>query len=326
MTRKKKVLIISNKIDAHVDLVINRLNAQGIDFVRFNTEDFPNNVEITFDSDSGNINISCLDSGYSINSTEIKSVWYRRPEPPEIDKSIIDNAFRELAYQESTAVLKSLYGSIKALWINRPLSIRRARPKIYQLQVAKELGFNIPRTLVTNVPQKAMEFYESCKKGVIVKTLSTPTIKRNEQDFFTIYTTPVSLKDMKNVNSVRYAPTLFQEYIPKKIELRINIFGDKVFTAAIHSQDNPATKDDWRHYGIGIKYTPYNLPVEIEKSCLKLIKGFGLVFGAIDMILTPDGKYIFLEVNSNGQWIWIEELTGLPLTDALVNLLKKGKL
>ena len=47
----------------------------------------------------------------------------------------------------------------------------------------------------------------------------------------------------------------------------------------------------------------------------------GLNYGAIDMIVTPDGRYVFLEVNPQGQCQWIEEVTGLPINEALCDLL-----
>ncbi len=49
-----------------------------------------------------------------------------------------------------------------------------------------------------------------------------------------------------------------------------------------------------------------------------------IVFGCVDMILTPEGDYVFLEVNTAGQWQWVEHLTGMPITDSLVYLLVRG--
>jgi len=46
-----------------------------------------------------------------------------------------------------------------------------------------------------------------------------------------------------------------------------------------------------------------------------------LIFAAIDMILTPDGHYVFLELNPNGQWEWIENATHLPICSTLVDVL-----
>jgi len=48
----------------------------------------------------------------------------------------------------------------------------------------------------------------------------------------------------------------------------------------------------------------------------------GLVFGALDFVVTPDGQWIFLEINPNGQWFWIERQTGMPISTALAELLR----
>jgi len=50
---------------------------------------------------------------------------------------------------------------------------------------------------------------------------------------------------------------------------------------------------------------------------VELVARLGLRFGAIDIIVTPDDRYVFLEINPNGQWLWIEEETGLPIRDAI---------
>jgi hypothetical protein len=47
----------------------------------------------------------------------------------------------------------------------------------------------------------------------------------------------------------------------------------------------------------------------------------GLVYGTIDLIVTPDNRYVFLELNSAGEYSWIEELTGLPISEAIADYL-----
>jgi hypothetical protein len=38
-------------------------------------------------------------------------------------------------------------------------------------------------------------------------------------------------------------------------------------------------------------------------------------------VLTPDGRYVVLEINPNGQYLWIEKATGLPISDAICDFL-----
>lgn len=97
--------------------------------------------------------------------------------------------------------------------------------------------------------------------------------------------------------------------------------GNDIFTAAIDSQSLNHTKIDWRRDGINLPHTIYRLPDEVANKCLELTHQFKLNFGAIDMIVTPDNEYVFLEINPNGQWAWIEEMTGLPIAQAMITLL-----
>lgn len=117
-----------------------------------------------------------------------------------------------------------------------------------------------------------------------------------------------------------------QEYISKRVELRVTVVGSRVFAAEIHSQVNSSTKHDWRRYDLDrTPHMRHPLPPSVEACCVQLVQTLRLNFGAIDMIVTPSGEYVFLEINGNGQWGWIEDLTGLPIADAIVELLVAGE-
>jgi len=117
-------------------------------------------------------------------------------------------------------------------------------------------------------------------------------------------------------------PLIVQVYVEKAVELRVTVVGSDVFAAEIHSQATQRTKIDWRRYDEGnTPHFEHTLPDKVSKLCLAMTHSLGLVYSAIDLILTPDGRYIFLELNPNGQYQWIEHLTGLPITDRIARLL-----
>ena len=95
--------------------------------------------------------------------------------------------------------------------------------------------------------------------------------------------------------------------------------GDNAFSASVDSQSDETTELDWRRKRLQFKTA--GLPTQIQNLCLKLVKCLGLHFGAIDLIKTPDGKYVFLEINPNGQWVWIENQTGLKISDSVIEFL-----
>ena len=174
--------------------------------------------------------------------------------------------------------------------------------------------------MVTNSPSEARRFIKNLKGDVIVKPLSGGFVP-DDTNPTSIFTNILKPKDMEHLNNVRYTPTLFQEYISKSVEIRTTVVGNKVFAAEIHSQLNPNSLHDWRHDVLNIPHKIHQLPEDIAQKCLALVRSFNLNFGAIDMILTPEDHYIFLELNPNGQWAWIEDLTGLPIAAALIDVL-----
>ena len=130
-----------------------------------------------------------------------------------------------------------------------------------------------------------------------------------------------------HARAIRLCPVIFQAYVPKRVELRITVVGRQVFAAEIHSQHSNHTKHDWRRYDrYQTPYFPHSLPTHLQQLCVRLVERLGLCYGAIDTVLTPDGRYVFLEINPNGQYLWIEKMTGLPISDAICDLLIAGSI
>src|SRR5262249_36883674 len=126
--------------------------------------------------------------------------------------------------------------------------------------------------------------------------------------------------------SVRYCPVLFQADVPKRVELRLTVVGDQVFAAEIHSQEANHTRQDWRRYDrYQTPHLPHPLPPEVAERCRQLVSRLGLSYGAIDLTPTPQGLYVSLETNPNGQSLWIDLQTGLPISTAVCDLLAAGE-
>jgi len=95
--------------------------------------------------------------------------------------------------------------------------------------------------------------------------------------------------------------------------------------ARIHSQDDPRTVVDYRDFSADIRYEEAGLPEDVRRRCLEFVKSYGLTFGAIDLIETRSGEYVFLENNPVGQFYFVEELVpSLKMTDAVAARLTEG--
>jgi glutathione synthase/RimK-type ligase-like ATP-grasp enzyme len=319
------LLILSNKLDAHTDIVIKKLRELDLPFFRWNMEDLliSHILELKIDG-SGVRKIKLQAEERIIDLVKnISAVWYRRPEKPNIHSDIIDSSIVEFVSRESDFILSNIWRLLeKRFWLNNPFRNKEIDNKLYQLNLATEIGLEIPPTLVTNNPNAVYGFKEEYGE-IISKAVSVGHIKEGKR-LKNIYTHKLTSKDLEDLESIKFLPTLFQSCIPKKLELRITVIEDSVFSCAIESQKSSQTKDDWRRYDFdNVPHYPYEIPVAIKERLVEFLEIAGLKFGAFDMILTPDNKYVFLEVNPNGQWYWIEHLTNLPITDTLISLFAK---
>ena len=305
--------------DFHVDYLLERMSkSQRSKTFVFKTETFPTESILNLDTDLDNAFIETKKGRLYLK--QINSIWYRRPAKPVIDDLITGADVRLYAQAESQDALLGLWRSLnKCLWVSKPSLIRDASYKWEQLLRAHELGLIVPKTLITNRPVQARSFCHSVGKAA-VKAVHR-SVFSSEGRYEAVYTNPICYSDEK-IDDVVFAPCIFQSYISKKIELRITVVGESVFACAIHSQKSEKTKDDWRNYDLkNTPHTPCFLPKNIREKCLKLVHSYGLNFGAIDMILTPESEYVFVELNPNGQWAWIEDLTNLPIASSLIELL-----
>lgn len=324
-----KVLIVTSSNEPNVSNVSALLKKEPVTVIRINVD---TDIERPFSFAIGeevDWSLSLAAVSDDIRDYEALSVWYRRPELPQAP-NVLDSVYHNFIESETRRFLWSLWTSADAdriFWVNHPLTTRLLENnKPLQLRVARRCGLSIPETLITNDPEAALVAFKKWNGEMIVKTFGSRTDDLSKKGL-AIYTSRVSMEDLnRHAEEIRFGPVLFQRYIPKDIELRITIVGGKIFTCAIHSQDSPRTKDDWRRYDFArVDHEVYRLPDEVQDRLLHLMNELHLAFGAIDMILTPDGDYVFLEVNPSGQWGWIETITGLPISQAISDLLVRKK-
>jgi glutathione synthase/RimK-type ligase-like ATP-grasp enzyme len=243
---------------------------------------------------------------------------------------------QEFSRLESMAMLQSLIVLLgDRFWINHPVAARATdagNGKIGHLEIARRLGLDVPRTLATNDPDEARAFVRSCPSGAIYKPFRTAirftTNEQGEEEPSLIYTTKLDETSLARLDGVVHAPCIFQELVPKRLELRVIVLGKRVFACELHSQDHEEFQVDFRRDGdmSSTHHAPHDLPTEVGEKLIAINEALGLVYGAFDLILTPDGRYVFLEVNQAGQFLWLEERGGLPLLENFTELLIQRRL
>jgi len=324
------ILVITHEHDAHGQHMIRTLRGLGEQVVEFDVGTYPRSLGVSFAYSQSEVAGEIrFPDGSSLSTDRIKSVLYRRERPIGVSEAIKDPRIKAYVDRESRHVLDSLRRLIGAFWLNDPDASRQASNKLWQLHLARQLGFHIPRTLVTNSPEKATEFLSTLGSAAALKTLSSPGIeisRGDESQTVSLLTKRLDPSELqRRVQRLRNCPQIIQEYVEKAFELRITVVGSRVLACAVHSQNSARTREDWRRYDLpNTPHEAFTLPPRIEQQCLSLVREMRLSFGCIDMIVTPDQAFVFLEINPNGQWLWIEQLTGLQISAELAMLLAAG--
>jgi glutathione synthase/RimK-type ligase-like ATP-grasp enzyme len=310
------ILAVSYEGEEHTAGVVRLLEAEGREVVQIDLADFPmkNGLTLSWSSDA--------DARYQVKTTQgtvdlrrARVGWWRRVRPfviaPEIRREL-DVAFVQ---SETAQAVNGMLDALPCAWVNPREADSSAHHKPYQWEIAQQVGLRVPRTLVTSDPAEARKFIEQVGMGsVVFKAFLASTQDWRE-------TRLVEACDVERLELVKYAPVIFQEYIPG-VDLRITVVGRRIFTAEIDAQKTRYPVDMRMVVGEAA-VRPITLSPALNKRLLALQKRLQLVYGAIDMRRTPEGEYYFLEVNPAGQWHFVEQRTGLPISKAMADLLAK---
>lgn len=314
------ILIISDKHDVHADIVEEKIRQCEREVFRLNLDvESLKKAVITYDKNSWTIR----QNDKKANSNDFDVVWFRR-------------AFVELLLEEKDSrdpnfliwknewnkVLLGFYLSISDKPCLCPLKQSyAAENKFLQVSIAKEIGFNLPNNITTNDKKRLLDFTNDNGNNVVFK-LHHQDFYKVDDSYKGIYVNKVTTDMLQEFKDEGENPVTLQEYIDKSYEVRYTVVGTEHFCCRIDSQSSSISKIDWRRYDI--PNTPHyriEAPDEIKTMVNRLIEKLDINYGAIDFIVNENNEWVFLEINPMGQWLWIEDLTGLEISAAICNWL-----
>lgn len=309
----KKILIVTNSFDIHADELLSILARKQQTAFRLDLDGFPRDYQISQVFQQGRVSqqIRRLPDGAWLDLDSIGATWIRKP--GEFSYLSPDLSPQELAFakQEAEHTLQGILNMLDCYWMSHPLALRGAQWKAEQLRRAERMGFCVPASIITNCPDEVRRFQQGLAGKMIFKAMSTPSLAAEDlaqEQRITNGLHTTIIEDDMDFAAVAELPCHFQEYIPKQYELRVTIIGEHVFAAKIHSQDDARTAIDSRDMSAEIRYEACVLPADLQQRCLDFVHSYGLHFGALDLIVTPDAKVVFLENNPAGQFLYIEQL------------------
>lgn len=235
----------------------------------------------------------------------------------------IEDVAERFKWNESLYALEALSSLLSCRWVNTFEAIDRLTcNKLLQQKHAARAGLSVPETVVSNIPDRVSQFSRQHAGRLLTKSIGYVLL--DPSDELVLYSELFETAELEqSAAAIRACPLYVQEYIPKKYEYRVMVIGEKVLACRIDSQASPQTRVDWRHYDFEhVEHVAAVLPREVEEKLRFFMRSVGLSYGAIDLIETPSGEWVFLEVNPSGQWDWIAKLAGLPIPDTVAQMLK----
>lgn len=311
-------MVVTNERDVGADFLVRELANRDVPVVRLNSE---RATEWRLSLEPGDC-WRVADETRTLASSECRGVWWRRPEvPPQPAAAAAAAAAIEAVADQWRAFLAALATVPGPIWISSPSRIRTAENKALQLQVARSLGFDVPRTVWTNGLDQIREFLASCNDLAAVKSPTCAWWEESDGARF-VYTSLVSSDGLPDAARLAQAPVVVQQPIVPKRDVRVTVV-EKTILAAIRDIEDPSEPIDWRH-APQHPWAHHKLPAEIADRCRDLVRAFDLRFGAIDLALDGNGRHWFLELNPNGEWGWLQRI-GLPIAEALADSLTSGE-
>jgi hypothetical protein len=309
------ILVVSHAGDDHAVRVLDALERVGHPAVLVDTAAFPSHGTLTQRFGDGRPSFELCFEGRPIDVSGARVAWWRRPQPFTLHPGIAHDV-ASFAYTESHEAVSGMWAALPVRWVNPPVLDEEAHHKPYQLAIATKVGLPIPRTLITNDPSAARRFSEEVglERTVYKTFLATETHWRE--------TRILRREELDLLDRVQLAPVIFQEYVPAVADIRVTVFGDDVFATAITPA--PGGYDvDYRMDLAGAGFSATELPAGTVALLRSLMAHLGLVYGAIDLRRTAEGEHVFLEINPAGEWRFVEERTGQPMTEAMARLLAR---
>ncbi|WP_395045247.1 grasp-with-spasm system ATP-grasp peptide maturase [Flavobacterium sp.] len=288
------ILILSEEDDSSTTDVLQWLNTLNKKWFRINETD---KIELEFIGD---------DIVFKMNSSsfllsEIKSFWYRRGyfNVTGFEKTHIEQ-IDMLRNEEIRTFIQFLHYrlyKIKHLNSFKNSSVN----KLIIGDIARKFKLKTPNDFIISNKTYLSKILDNSRERYITKVISGNCMQ--DFDDFTIINF-TSLIDLKKVNSENFFPSLAQNYIEKKYELRIFYLERNFYSMAIFSQNDDQTNIDFRNYNKTRpnRCVPFKLPNEVEEKITALMEKIDLNCGSIDMIVTLENEYVFLEVNPVGQF------------------------
>lgn len=319
--RRTDILALGIAGDVHLYAVQAALAKKGENLKIWYTTDFPSQATETLEYKAYYKRSILRGLGFSFTNLNPTVVWNRRVSYDRRHEALADKDC-EFAEIECHKFREGFLAGLApdAFWINSRVATVHSENKLFQHEAAQSLGVRAPHSLYSNDPQAIRSFIRA-HGGTIIYKPFLGSGWDEEGTKWGCYSALCTEEELPEDRILQAVPGIYQEVVPKEYELRITMMGNHAFCARIDSQHTEKGRIDWRLAYDEIKMEPMDTPVDVGNFCSALLKKLGLAFGCFDFIVTPAGEVVFLELNQQGQFLFVEHYTEMPLLDAFTDFL-----
>jgi hypothetical protein len=304
--KNDNILVITRSNDYHTRVVMHCLHNHGVDCLAIAAEHLTTQAFTGCTILNGEVSEHAETNGHLVDMSRVGTVWYRRHRNPILPENAVAAEDRliaevEVAEYSQCFVRGSLFG---ARWINDPTSTISANSKLRQLKLALQAELQVPETYIGNSPARVRDFVRG--RNCIYKPFSPLTWRELDSEFV-LHTSQIDEGDLPCDDVLKVVPGIYQEHIKKRGDIRVMVAGNRVVAIFMSRELNETAKPDIRSVPLGRRRgAVVSLPLELQEKLLKLIGLLGLRFGCIDLLEDDEGRFIFLEVNPMGQFLWMD--------------------
>lgn len=315
------VLVLAPEVDLTADRMVRQLADRDVPVFRADTAWFPSRMTLDARLVDGHWAGRLATLERAVELQAIRSVWYRTPTTFRFPDGL-SPAERHHAFQEAKFGMGGVLGSLDVPWVNHPNKAAAAYKPV-QLATAARCGLQVPATLLANDPEAVREFASEHGAGcVVTKMLGANHIEEGGVRRIA-FTRVVTEDDIDDLRGVRTTVHLLQQWVRKSHEVRVVGVGSTLFGFEIRAGSKESFIDFRADYP-SLRYERTDIPTSVAASIVEFMATLGLLYGALDFVVTPTGRWVFLECNPGGQYGWLEAATGAPLTATLAELLAEG--
>jgi glutathione synthase/RimK-type ligase-like ATP-grasp enzyme len=239
------------------------------------------------------------------------AVWIRRPDPPMQNPKVSehDKKFAEFEYLSFYQAVAHTLETLPVRCINKFSARNFIHNKSVQLRLARACGLKVPRTLMSNSPRAIKKFFDHNPSRTICKGFNPHTWQQGDTGGVAVTETFELTREQLPVDEIlTYAPAIYQEMVVKQFDVRTVIMGNRIYSCALH---NSKKSLDWRQdAGRGtVEVEVVATPPEVEQGILNFVQKAGICFGSMDFAVDTSGTWWFLEINEQGQFLWLDQFS-----------------